>query len=152
MIQQWGAVTVPASVVAAADKIKHLNYKTTTPAKFRKNTLTEDLAGEMMAEVATRIGIDQSSLDYVYFSAARGAEPHTDILDPAMFTDRTFVIPVILPQGSSVITAEEASAEVKLGHIYEFNHERTHSMTVEDTESGCVVIMIAVRKTPAAVQ
>lgn len=93
MIQQWGAVTVPASVVAAADKIKHLNYKTTTPAKFRKNTLTEDLAGEMMEEVAARIGIDQSSLDYVYFSAARGAEPHTDLLDPAVFTDRTLLFP-----------------------------------------------------------
>ena len=150
MIHQWGEVSVPAQVIAAADQIKHLNYKTTTPAKFRKNTLTEDLAGDMMAEVASRIGIEQSSLDYVYFSAARGAEPHTDILDPEVFTDRTFVIPVILPHGRSVITAEQASAEVFTGRIYEFNHERTHSMSVEDTESGCVVIMIAIRKTPAA--
>lgn len=150
MIHQWGEVSVPARVIAAADQIKHLNYKTTTPAKFRKNTLTEDLAGDMMAEVAARIGIEQSSLDYVYFSAARGAEPHTDILDPAVFTDRTFIIPVILPQGRSVITAEKASAEVALGHVYEFNHERTHSMTVEDTESGCVVIMVAIRKQPVA--
>lgn len=152
MIQHWGTVSVPASVIAAADQIKHLNYKTTTPAKFRKNTLTADLAGDLMAEVAARIGIEQSSLDYVYFSAARGAEPHTDILDPVVFTDRTFVIPVILPKGRSVITAETASADVAIGAIYEFNHERTHSMTVEDTESGCVVIMIAIRKQPVLVQ
>lgn len=67
-----------------------------------------------------------------------------------MFTDRTFIIPVILPQGRSVITAEKASAEVARGHIYKFNHERTQSMTVEDTESGCVVIMVAIRKQPVA--
>lgn len=73
MIQQWGEVSVPAPVIAAADQIKFLNYKTTTPAKFRKNTLTEGLAGDMMAEVAARIGIEQSSFDYVYFSAACGA-------------------------------------------------------------------------------
>lgn len=59
---------------------------------------------------------------------------------------------MILPQGRSVITAKKASAEVALGRIYGFNHKRVHSMTVEDTESGCVVIMIAIRKTPAAVQ
>lgn len=67
MIHPWGEVSVPARVIATADQIKHLNYKTTTPAKFRKNTLTEDLAGDMMAEVAARIGIEQSSLDYVFF-------------------------------------------------------------------------------------
>jgi hypothetical protein len=137
-------VQIPQAVIDAADTIKHLNYKTSTPAKFKTHLLTEDIAGGLMAEVADIIGIDKSRLDYVYFSCSQGAEPHTDVLPVEKFESTTFVIPVILPKGKSVIFAKEASQEVQVGKIYEFNHEETHSMTLEDKESGCVVIMVAV--------
>lgn len=82
----------------------------------------------------------------MYFSVCKGAESHIDLLNPAIFETRTFVIPVVLPQGKSVITAEDEQVEVKLNHIYEFNHEKTHSMVLEDNENGCVVIMVAVKR------
>lgn len=146
MITFHGSVShIPDAVIAAADTVKLLNYKTTTPRKFQKRNLTEDIAGSLMSELSEKIGVDQSQLDYVYFSAARGAEEHVDALDPKEFQDRTFIIPVILPQGKSVIYAEDAQMEVALGGIYEFNHEKVHSMTVEDTESGCVVVMVAIK-------
>jgi hypothetical protein len=145
MIGIHGIVPVPAAVIAAAEPIKMLNYKTTTPAKFRKNTLTRDVAGAYMDEVASVIGIGRLNLDYVFFSAAQGAEPHVDMLDPAVFTSHTYVIPVILPQGRTVLIAEGEEADLEVGVIYEFNHERTHSMTVEDVEGGCVLIMIAIK-------
>lgn len=84
-------------------------------------------------------------LENLYFSAARGAEPHTDLLDPAVFTPRILVIPVILPSGRTVIEAQGVEAVAEIGGVYEFDHERTHSMRVEDEESGCVVIMVAVK-------
>ena len=100
----------------------------------------------LLAELSDRLGIPFKSLDFVYFSVCKGAEPHVDLLDPNVFEPRTFVIPVILPHGKSVITAEDESVEVELNYMYEFNHERTHSMQLEDNESGCVVIMVAVKK------
>lgn len=145
MITFHGKVSIPSIVIDAADEIKFLNYKTTTPAKFRKNTLTEEMASELMDEIAELINIAKSRLDYVYFSVCKGAEPHTDILDPLYFTETTFVIPVILPSGHSKITAEAFSMYVQVGGVYEFNHEKTHSMILEDTENGCVVIMVAVK-------
>lgn len=145
MITTHGTVAIPQAVTDAAHPIRMLNYKTTSPSRFRKNSLTEDVAGSLMDAVAVRIGMPREKLDYVYFSAARGAEPHVDLLDPAVFTPHTFVIPVILPNGRTIIVAEDASAQVEVGGIYEFNHERTHSMTVEDPDSGCVVIMVAIK-------
>lgn len=145
MITFHGRVRVPQAVVDAAHPIRMLNYKTTTPARFRKNTLTEDIAGPMMDELAAIAGVARERLDYVYFSAARGAEPHTDLLDPAVFTARTLVVPVILPAGRTVIEAQGAEAVAEIGGVYEFDHERTHSMSVEDEESGCVVIMVAIK-------
>lgn len=147
MIKFHGTVSnLNPQLIAAADSIKLLNYKTTTPTKFQKRTLTEDLAKDLMDEVAEILELPRSSLDYVYFSACNGAEPHVDQLDPEKFTDRTFVIPVILPSGVTTIYAEDQSMDVELGGIYEFNHEKIHSMSVEDTESGCVVIMVAITK------
>lgn len=145
MITYHGHVSIPEAVMMAAEPIKMLNYKTTTPAKFRKNHLTEDIAGDLMEEIAERINVPKSRLDYVYFSAAQGAEPHTDLLDQNVFTSTTFVIPVILPKGKTVIEAGKDRKVVEVGGIYEFNHEEIHSMTVEDTESGCVVIMVAIK-------
>ena len=37
--------------------------------------------------------------------------------------------------GSTVVKLE-------LDHIYKFNHQITHSLSVQDTTSGCVVLMI----------
>lgn len=145
MITFHGKVVIPHQIIEAADTIKHLNYKTSTPAKFRKNILTEELAGEFLEEIAKLINVEKNRLDYVYFSVCNGAEPHTDILPPETFTSTTFVIPVILPKGHSVITAEDSYMTVELGGVYEFNHEKIHSMILEDKTSGCVVIMVAIK-------
>jgi hypothetical protein len=129
-----------------ADSIKLLNYRTSTPARFRKNKLTPDIAGVLMSDLSLLIGVESSRLDYVYFSVCRGAEPHVDVLDPLEFTETTYIIPVILPDGKSIITAEGESLSVEVGGVYEFNHEREHSMVLEDVTSGCVVIMVAIRR------
>jgi hypothetical protein len=146
-IADLGTVShIPEAVIAAADTIKLLNYKTTTPAKFRKNELTEELAGPMLDELADIIGVPKDRLDYVYFSCCRGAEPHTDQLPRERFGPMTYIIPVILPKfGSALITAGIVSKVVEVGGVYMFNHEQIHSMTLEDNESGCVVIMVAVK-------
>ena len=145
MIKFHGFLKIPQGVIDAADPIKHLNYRTTTPVRFRKNTLTADIAGGLMEELAWLIGVSSDRLDYVYFSVARGAEPHVDQLDPQVFTSHTWVIPVILPKGHTRIFAENDVMVAMLGGVYEFNHERVHSMTVEDQDSGCVVIMVALK-------
>jgi len=138
-----GKIKVPSTVVENADLIKFENYKTNTPAKFQ---IRDETDATLMYTLSRHIGLPWNSLDFVYFSVCKGAEPHVDLLDPAKFEPRTFVIPVILPSGRSVITAEDESVEVELNHVYEFNHEKIHSMELEDKESGCVVIMVAVLK------
>lgn len=140
-----GSIDVPLSIIENAETIKFDNYKTNTPAIFQIRQLGEfDIS--LMNNLADIVGVDIHKLDYVYFSVCNGAEPHTDLLDPLKFEDRTFVIPVILPKGNSTITAEDERTVVELNHIYEFNHEKVHSMELEDTNSGCVVIMVAVKK------
>lgn len=141
----YGEMYVPAMIVSNAESIKLQNYKTNTPGKFQIKAISDEDT-DLMDTLSAKIGLDKASLDFVYFSVCKGAEPHVDLLNPAIFEPRTFVIPVVLPQGKSVITAEDEEVEVKLNHIYEFNHEKTHSMTLEDNESGCAVIMVAVKK------
>jgi len=140
-----GKVFIPKEIVANADTIKFENYKTNTPAKFQIRRI-DGADVEMLFNVSMAVGVAVNKLDYVYFSVCRGAEPHVDLLDPTVFEPKTYVIPVVLPSGRSVITAEDETAEVELFNMYEFNHEKIHSMTLEDNESGCVVIMIAVKK------
>jgi len=142
----WGVLSVPLSVLEAAEPIKLLNYKTTAPTKFKKNTLTKDIGGSLIDDLSTLVGIPQHKLDYVYFSVCKGAEPHVDALDPEEFTSTTFVIPVILPTGDSIVSAGQSSIIVEVGGVYEFDHEKKHSMYLEDTETGCVVIMVAVKR------
>jgi hypothetical protein len=146
MIKYHGDVSIDGKLIEVADGIKLLNYKTTTPVRFRKNVLTEDIASNVMLELAKLIDVDIGRLDYVYFSVCKGAEPHVDVLDPEVFHDTTYVVPVILPKGVSTIHAEDVSWDVHVGGVYQFNHEREHSMTLEDTESGCVVIMVAIKR------
>ena len=145
-MKMWGVLSIPATVLEAAEPIKLLNYKTTTPTKFKKNILTEDIGGSLMRDLSRLVSIPHSKLDYVFFSVCKGAEPHVDALDPEKFTPTTFVIPVILPTGDSIISAGHSSIIVELGGVYEFNHEKKHSMYLEDTESGCVVVMVALKK------
>lgn len=144
MIKYHGKVTVPEVVTKHADTIKFENYKTNTPTKFQVRCLVG--GEELMSELSDIIKIPKEKLDFVYFSVCQGAEPHTDKLNPNKFEDTTFVIPAILPKGRSVITAEEEETEVELGGVYEFDHTKVHSMKLEDTESGCVVIMVAILK------
>jgi hypothetical protein len=146
VIRYHGRVDIPRAVVLVADSIKLLNYRTSTPARFRKDLLSSDLAGVLMSELSKLIGVESSRLDYVYFSVCCGAEPHVDILDSSKFLETTFVVPVILPSGRSIITAESTESVVEVGGVYEFNHEREHSMVLEDVTSGCVVIMVAIRR------
>lgn len=138
-----GSMAIPETIRANATTIRFQNYKTNTPKQFRVCSFDEEEDIEFLTRLSRSLGINREKLDFVYFSVCKGAEPHVDQLDPHIFKAKTFVIPVILPRGNSVITAEDETAVVKLDHIYEFNHERLHSMTLEDTESGCVVIMVA---------
>jgi hypothetical protein len=148
MIKFHGVVSIPQAVIDHADTIKLENYKTNTPAKFQVRSLVG--GEELMESLAEIIGISKEKLDFVYFSVCKGAEPHTDLLNPNKFEDTTYVIPVILPNGKSIIGAEDdagtVEAEVELGGVYQFDHTKTHWMTLEDNESGCVVVMVAVKK------
>lgn len=144
MIKFHGIVSLPEDVVKHADNIKFENYKTNTPTKFQIRSF---VGGEdLMESLSKLIDVPKERLDFVYFSVCKGAEPHVDKLNPEKFTDTTYVIPVILPKGKSVITAEKQEVEVELGGVYQFNHTKIHSMNLEDTESGCVVVMVAVLK------
>lgn len=133
-------------LIEAAELIKHQNYKTNTPKRFHVQPLHEAAAGALMHHLAELIKAPKNKLDFVYFSVCKGAEPHVDLLDPQVFEARTFVIPLILPTGKSAIVAGGVIMSVELYHVYEFNHEQLHSMELEDTTSGCVVIMVAVKK------
>ncbi len=138
-----GHIEVPVSIIENAGTIKFQNYKTSTPGKFQIRSFKDD--EDFMYRLGVAIDQEPDKLDFVYFSVCKGAEPHTDLLDPTVFTSKTFVIPVILPNGNSTITAEDEKMVVKLNNIYEFNHEKIHSMELEDNDSGCVVIMVAVK-------
>lgn len=161
-IQHHGAVTVGPAIVQAADSIKLQNYKTNTPKNFQVQPLHTEDAAALMQELAERIKVPVAQLDFVYFSVCKGAEEHTDFLDPSVFESRTFVIPVILPPGNNLIVAygepdskgirPTHATFVELNHVYEFDHEKPHSMHVQDTESGCVVIMVAVKKSQGTPQ
>jgi len=116
------------------------NYKVNTPAKFRKNQLQSEDGETFRRDLAKLVGVPADKIDYVYFSCAKGAEPHTDQLDPEKFVDTTYVIPVILPRHGAIIMAGEASVSANLGEVYEFDHTKIHSMFVHSDE-GCAVIM-----------
>lgn len=143
MIHFHGKIDIPSIVLNNADRIKFENYKVNTPAKFQVRNLDDD---SLMESLSRLIDIPQDKLDFVYFSVCQGAEPHTDQLPSKKFHNTTYVIPVILPSGKSIITAENYREEVQVGGVYQFDHTKVHSMELEDTKSGCVVIMVAIRK------
>lgn len=141
MIENLGNVNIPYGVIQNAEKIKHEHYKVNTPSKFKVHTMDDHT---LITELSALVGVASEKLNYVYFSVCRGAEPHTDLLPVEKFTNTTFVIPIILPKGNSIITAESDRKTVKVGGVYKFDHTKIHSMELDDTSSGCVVVMVAV--------
>lgn len=141
-----GVVHIPQSILDHAELIKYDHYKVNTVKKFQKYTQDTIDSEILLWALGGLAGLDMSKLEYVYFSACMGAEPHIDMLDQTIFEDTTLVIPVILPSGKSIITAEDEEVVVRIGGVYQFDHTKTHSMVLEDNESGCVVVMVAVRK------
>jgi hypothetical protein len=142
-----GWLALPNSIKLHAETIKLDNYKTNTPKNFQKETLVTSDGLELMERLGSVINVDPKKLDYVYFSACKGAEEHTDDLNGLKFEDTTFVIPVIIPSGLSLLTAEDEKHEMSVvGSIYEFDHTKPHGLELEDEESGCVMIMVAIVK------
>ena len=92
------------------------------------------------------IEVSQERLSPVFLSACRGAEPHTDDLDREIYTDTTIVVPLVVPPGTNVFYAGEASEFFNSFYVYSFNHTVKHELILGDQESGCTVLMIAVKK------
>ena len=145
-IKNHGSISIEPTMLQTADSIKYQNYKTNTPKQFQINSFHYTESSRFIFRLSDIVKISPSKLDFVYFSVCKGAEPHIDLLDKNKFEPTTFVVPIILPNGESIITAEDERIVVELNNIYEFNHEKIHSMVLEDTESGFVVIMVAVLK------
>jgi hypothetical protein len=144
MIKHIGSVTAGWPLREVAEGIKLQSYKVNTPKKFHVHPM-HVYAGEVLKQhLSYLVNVPVSRLDFVYFSCCNGAEEHVDLLDPAKFEPTTFVVPIILPRGKSTITADGVTLEVEVDQVYEFNHELPHRMDLEDTESGCVVLMVAV--------
>lgn len=145
-INHYGAVEVPDAVIQAADKVKLQSYSFTKPVDFDVHSFANLPGGsELIANFSEALEIDPTTLDVVFFSCCSGAEMHTDKLDPNKFTSTTYVIPVILPKtGKAILFTGSEEENVKLFNIYEFNHEEPHGLWLDDTESGCVVLMIGV--------
>lgn len=138
-----GKVEVPDEVISNAQTIRHQNYKTNTPKQFQKH---QDVHAQLKAAIAAAVHEPEAKIDFVYFSVAQGAQEHVDALNPEVFTSRTFIVPVILPEGSNYITAQGQRVEVSTGVVYEINHELPHSMQVANFKDGAVVIMASLLK------
>jgi hypothetical protein len=143
MIRSLGTVPLPDEAVAYAETIKLESYATNTPAEFQ----VRELAGSasLADAIAQKAGLtpgERARLDLVYFSCAKGAEPHVDRL-PA-FEPRTWVVPLVLPQdGQAILLAGRESAVAVLGGLYEFDHTQSHALHLDDTRTGCVFAMAA---------
>jgi hypothetical protein len=145
MITYHGNIHIPQTITDHADAIKFEKYKVNTPTEFQINRYAVGQE-QLISRLSQKICVPTYKLDFVFFSVCQGAEPHVDQLNPDKFEDTTYVIPVILPNGASAIRAEKAIGVVEVGGVYEFDHTKIHSMELQDTESGCVVIMVAVLK------
>lgn len=146
MIKYHGQIVLPSGLLEAAEHIKFQNYKVTKIGKIQKQTPEGVDAEYVMRVLGSFVKRDHTLFDAVYFSACSGADRHIDMLDQEKFEDTTYVIPLILPEGDTIISAQGMSVIVEVGGVYEFDHTKEHEMTVEDDKSGCVVLMVAVRK------
>lgn len=139
-----GSVFVPPQVFQAAYELRLENYKVNTPKKFQVRHLHTEHSLQLMGDLAQIAGVPMNKIDYVYFSCCLGAEEHTDALDAKKFTAKTLIVPVVVPPGKATLWADGMETQMQANHVYEFNHERPHSLTLEDTTSGCTVIMASV--------
>lgn len=138
-----GTVEVPEAVLNNAQEIRHENYRTNTPRKFQKHN---EVHAQLKQAIAQAVGEPVVNIDFVYFSVAKGAEEHVDALDPTVYTSRTFIVPVVLPEGDNFITAQGQKFQISTGVVYEINHELPHSMQVANEVDGAVVIMASCLK------
>jgi len=145
MITHIGKINIPQTILDHAETIKLENYKTNSPAKFQKHSQYSTSGEKVSKQLSKLLNVDLNKIDWVYFSACKGAEPHVDQLDPNKFNDETYVVPIILPEGESKIQAIEDEKIVELFNVYHFDHTKIHSMTLEDNDSGCVVLMCGIR-------
>jgi hypothetical protein len=146
MIQMHGEVELPKKLLKAADAIKFQNYKVNKIGRIQKHTDDGEDAQYILWQLGQLVKRDPKFFDMVYFSACSGAEPHVDMLDESRFENTTYVIPLILPIGDSIIKTRNVSIIAEVGKVYEFDHTIEHEMTVEDNKSGCVVLMVAVKR------
>ncbi|AVH85094.1 hypothetical protein RsoM2USA_167 [Ralstonia phage RsoM2USA] len=146
-IKYHGSVhTIPTGILNSANRIKHLSYNISEPADFWRDTPEDNDMEALVNDMRFLVKLPEiTRINCVFFSCASGAAEHVDKLDPNEFYSVTFIVPIILPAEGNILHVNGESMEVKIGGIYEFNHEVPHSMTVGDT-TGAVVIMIAINK------
>jgi hypothetical protein len=147
MIIDNGPIAVPWAVYQAAYSVRLQNNKVNTPKNFQRQLLHDLRAAEVVQQIADIAGVPSHKIDYVYFGCCLGAEPHTDALDPAKYTNRTFMVPICMPaDGLKTLTVGGQTIELQLNHVYEFDHTIEHSLFVGDKAAGCTVIMASVLK------
>lgn len=141
-----GQYDAPEYVLEVAEQVKHQNNKVNTPSKFQKHPLIAQEHNEVRSWIAERLGVDKEKVDFVYFSASWGAEEHTDLLDPHIFTGVTVILPILVDeQAGAVFHIQEYSLPLEKGKAYMFNHEIPHSITVKEGGHGVVVIMASIK-------
>lgn len=143
MIDLMGKLRVNDYVMDLAQSIREDNYRVNTPSKYHKY---QGNCYETIQQLSDLFNCGESSIDYVYFSSKEGAEPHVDKLNLLKFEEDTIIIPLILPRGKSTLRVGGSSTTLEPLLAYKFKHTIIHSLELEDTESGCVLIMAAVLK------
>jgi hypothetical protein len=143
MIKVVGNIIVGAEVMGIAQSIREQNYKVNTPSKYHKHTGNNH---PVIYQLSGMFDCDFNKVDYVYFSSKEGAEPHTDQLSLSKYEEDTILIPLILPRGISTLEVGEWAVTLEPLLAYRFKHTDIHSLKLQDTESGCVMIMAAVLK------
>lgn len=138
MIKLVGELMVDFQTMCYAQSIREENYKVNTPSKYQKHCGNDSFIINQLVEIINR---DYSLINYVFFSCKEGAEPHTDKLNLSRFDEKTVVIPLILPNGKSRLLVEDETCELQHFLCYEFDHTKVHSLILDDTTSGCVLIM-----------
>jgi hypothetical protein len=154
-IQYMGQCFPSRDILIYADSIKHDNYKTSTIKQFRRRFPLMDGMELFLQQIALRI-VDMPEirkltgtllqLEPVFFSVSQGCEEHTDELDPEVYTNTTVVIPLVVPEGKCELTVDGDSLNLVRNGIYLFQHDRPHSLQLDDKTSGCTVLMIAIKK------
>lgn len=143
-IHSHGFVSLGDSVIAAANSVRHQNNKVNTPSKFHRNKMDKEEYRHVREQIATFLGVSTDDVDYTYFACASGADEHVDSLDPTLFTNRTIVVPVIVPETASLIVGP-VTQELRVGVAYEIDHTKPHTLAVVG-DTGCVVIMATIRR------